>query len=255
MAGNFGQIVRRAEYAGVCVSERIHAQCAELQKHAHETLQVCLIVEGELVEEFDGIRLEGAPGTVIIRPAMAVHRDTFRTAFVRTLLVEYFRGPRFDVLFAARPAQLLCAGVMGEIGRELRATDLASLTALEGAVLQLAARMIRSSSDPHSALAARVRRKIDDVFPGRVDVGALAAELQVSRSHLFETFRRLEGKTVGEYVAARRLERARQLLAETSAPLSEVAVACGFADQSHLTRAFRVTVGETPAQFRRRTRG
>lgn len=252
MAENVGNVVRRAEYSGIRVSERVHSQ-HHLLRHAHESLQICAILEGELIEEFDGVGLTCVPGTVIVRPAMALHRDTFRTSTVRTLLVEYLRGPRFESLFSAACQPRLLRAPLRDIRRELRGLDVASGTALEGALLQLAARMIRSADEPQSGLAARARRRIDETLPRRVDAGALAAELQVSRSHLFETFRRVEGKTIGAYIAERRLDRARELLAGT-ASLAEISESCGFADQSHFTRVFRGDTGETPAQFRRRRR-
>ncbi|HJQ37428.1 MAG TPA: AraC family transcriptional regulator [Thermoanaerobaculia bacterium] len=254
MAENFGQIVRGAGYSGIRVSERVHSQRQHLQRHAHESLQICLVLEGELVEEFDGVQLQGVPGTAIVRPALALHRDTFRSATVRTLLVEYFSVARFESLFASaqRPRLLRDELCPDDIRRELRGTDTASATALEGSLLQLAARMIRSMHEPHGRLVAMARKRIDESMPRRIDAGALAAELQVSRSHLFETFRRVEGKTIGAYIASRRLERARELLTRTAAPLGEIAAVCGFADQSHFTRVFRAESGETPAQFRRR---
>jgi AraC family transcriptional regulator len=54
-----------------------------------------------------------------------------------------------------------------------------------------------------------------------------------------------------QYVIARRVERARQLLqAGTDLPLAEVAVEVGFSDQSQLSRHFKRLVGATPRQFR-----
>jgi AraC-like DNA-binding protein len=50
---------------------------------------------------------------------------------------------------------------------------------------------------------------------------------------------------------ARRIEAVQRRLLETSASLSEIALACGFADQSHLTRVFRAQVGQSPAHWRR----
>jgi AraC family transcriptional regulator len=50
---------------------------------------------------------------------------------------------------------------------------------------------------------------------------------------------------------ARRLDRARRLLAETAMPAKEVAAACGFADQAHLTRLFARRFGVTPSAFRK----
>ena len=58
------------------------------------------------------------------------------------------------------------------------------------------------------------------------------------------------GATPHTYLVARRVSRAKELLAGAS-PLSEVALACGFYDQSHFTRIFKAWSGVTPGQYRR----
>jgi AraC family transcriptional regulator len=72
----------------------------------------------------------------------------------------------------------------------------------------------------------------------------------VHRVHLAREFRDHFGLTVGDYVRRRRLARARHLLAHTDLPLSAAAADAGFADQAHLTRAFRAAFGTTPGRFR-----
>jgi len=254
MSDNVGQIVRQAAYDGVRVSERLHSGRTLLPRHEHDSLQLCVVLEGEFVEEFGELALECDPETVIVRPPMTLHQDTFRSAAVRTLLVEFSNGPRFDALFVAAraPVKQPRTAAARELICELRNTDVASATALEGVLLQLAAQLIRAPAA--TGWIAGARRRIDETLPRRIDADALAAELQVSRSQLFERFRRTEGKTIGEYVLQWRIEQARALLAESAAPLSEVAAACGFADQSHFTRTFRRESGQTPTEFRRTKR-
>jgi len=48
------------------------------------------------------------------------------------------------------------------------------------------------------------------------------------------------------------LQHARTAILESAAPLSTVAISCGFYDQAHLTRAFRRQYGITPARLRGR---
>jgi AraC family transcriptional regulator len=69
--------------------------------------------------------------------------------------------------------------------------------------------------------------------------------------HLARVFRRHLGCSVAGYVRRLRLERAATLLSLERSPISAVAHSCGFADQSHLTRALRRETGLTPATFRR----
>jgi AraC family transcriptional regulator len=54
-----------------------------------------------------------------------------------------------------------------------------------------------------------------------------------------------------EYVAVRRVERAKEMISSTRERLAEVALACGFADQAHLNRRFRDLMGVSPGRWRR----
>ena len=51
-----------------------------------------------------------------------------------------------------------------------------------------------------------------------------------------------------------RVDLAKRLLADARMTIIEVAAACGFAHQEHLTRVFRTWTGTTPAAFRRAAR-
>jgi AraC family transcriptional regulator len=78
----------------------------------------------------------------------------------------------------------------------------------------------------------------------------LAVEANVHPVHLTRTFRRRIGVTPGAYVQRVRLERAVAQLASGSS-LAEVALASGFADQSHFSRVVRASLGVTPRQLAR----
>lgn len=64
-------------------------------------------------------------------------------------------------------------------------------------------------------------------------------------------FRASFGQAPHAYVMDRRVERARSLLVRGQLPLKQVASVCGFADQSHMTRALRARLDTTPAALRR----
>jgi AraC-like DNA-binding protein len=63
-------------------------------------------------------------------------------------------------------------------------------------------------------------------------------------------FKQSAGVTPHHYLTQKRVERAQDMLAHTDLSLSEIALAVGFSDQSHMTRQFRQIVGITPGQFR-----
>jgi AraC family transcriptional regulator len=83
----------------------------------------------------------------------------------------------------------------------------------------------------------------------------LAHQVGVSRSHLGRVFKQTIGQSPFEWVRSKRIERAKQLLSEGRLPVAEIAIATGFADQAHLTRAFGRLVGVPPGAWRRRLSG
>ncbi len=83
----------------------------------------------------------------------------------------------------------------------------------------------------------------------------LAALTRLTPSHFGRAFRNSVGECPHEFVIRRRLERAQELMLSTDANLSDIALACGLADQSHLTRLFKRLVGESPRAWRRARSG
>lgn len=81
--------------------------------------------------------------------------------------------------------------------------------------------------------------------------GDLAALLHLSACHFSRAFRNSFGDSPLEYVIRRRMERAQGLMLSTDAPLSQIALDCGLADQAHFSRLFRRIVGESPSAWRR----
>lgn len=67
----------------------------------------------------------------------------------------------------------------------------------------------------------------------RNSIGVVAEMLGLSRSSFFIAFRNATGCAPYQWLLARRIEQARQLLRTTDLPLAEIALECGFADQSH----------------------
>jgi AraC family transcriptional regulator len=142
--------------------------------------------------------------------------------------------------------------------REFRRLDIASPLAMQGLVLELLAQTTRSGDSikrrrpPH--WLPQVRDLLHDRFPERLVLEEIAGAVGVHPVHLCRVFRQAYGCTLGDYLRNLRIEFASRRLATSSAPLAEIALAAGFADQSHFTKAFRRATGMTPAAWRRHFR-
>lgn len=89
---------------------------------------------------------------------------------------------------------------------------------------------------------------------GNTTLAEVATACGMSRSHFVRGFRKSTGVPPHRWLQQRRIERARDLLRQSRAPLREVAQATGFADASHLSRAFSRDVGVSPTLYRRSVR-
>lgn len=78
----------------------------------------------------------------------------------------------------------------------------------------------------------------------------LARQIGFSPYHFARLFRQTMGESPHQYVLRRRVEWAERLLEETDVPLADVALASGFANQSHLTQVFKRYRGLTPRAYR-----
>jgi AraC family transcriptional regulator len=78
----------------------------------------------------------------------------------------------------------------------------------------------------------------------------LAGAVALSRYHFARGFRAAMGMTPHEFVQKQRVAKVQLMLHRTRTPLHEIASACGFADQSHMTRVFKQHLGVTPGKYR-----
>ncbi|MDI4239073.1 AraC family transcriptional regulator [Bradyrhizobium sp. Arg237L] len=95
-----------------------------------------------------------------------------------------------------------------------------------------------------------VRCHIDAHIDQRISIEALAKLANLSVCYFVRAFKQSVGLTPHNYLIGRRVERTMELLSRTDLSLSEIALAAGFADQSHFARRFRQYVGMSPRDYR-----
>jgi AraC family transcriptional regulator len=102
--------------------------------------------------------------------------------------------------------------------------------------------------------ARKVLDHIDRHITSRVRVADLCALVWRSEAHFSRSFRGTFGYSPHVFVVRRRVELAAKYMLQTDMSLSDIAIGCGFADQAHLSKQFRVVTGGTPAAWRRANR-
>lgn len=107
----------------------------------------------------------------------------------------------------------------------------------------------------HALAPFRLRRALDFIeenLAAPIGVPEIATACGISPHHFSRTFRQATGSPPYAYLIRRRIVRAKELLATSCEPLTDIARQCGFSSLSQLSRAFRRDTGASPTAFRNR---
>ncbi|MEO1307688.1 MAG: AraC family transcriptional regulator [Pseudomonadota bacterium] len=162
-------------------------------------------------------------------------------------------GPVYETPFLDPALHTIAHRMWLEAARD----DSASALFVDSAALALVATLMRRAGDPPpvqpsgatARMLARVAEYVDANLEQTIGLDDLAGVANLSSFHFHRSFRAATGITPHRYVTARRIERARRLLA-TDMPAAQVAFACGFASQSHFGQVFKAATGLTPRAYR-----
>ena len=170
---------------------------------------------------------------------------------------------RSDVVFD--PCPQLNGAALDYVRRALCARAPPTALEMEGRALFLLDRVLalhvrsRPSGPKRGGLAPRQLRRVTEFMGDHVGqellLDDLAGLVGLSAKHFARAFRDSTGVPPHRWLTNQRIERARELLAAGDLPIAEIALICGFADQSHFTVTFKKATGLTPGAYRREMLG
>ena len=156
-------------------------------------------------------------------------RDPLVEAICLRLWDEAEAGPASDPLLLDSALHTLVAALLGRSGR----------------VIDSPGRRNRLAGGPLRAVLDHMESRLD----GPVSLSDLANVAHLSEFHFARLFKQATGLAPHQYLIRLRVERAKRLIRERRLSLAQIAAACGFTDQSQLTKHFRRIVGMTPRRF------
>lgn len=179
-------------------------------------------------------------------------------------LAEFLKttgGDPFEPIICERHERV--AQMIWMLDRELRDPGFASDLMVDGLVRAMTTLLARHGEPPATPedrlylSPVRLKRVLDHIEANLEKTLSLAELAQIaglSVFHFSRMFKLATGESPYHFVGSRRLARAERMLCETEVPLSELALDCGFANQSHFNAAFRKAMGVSPGRWRRERR-
>ncbi len=254
-----GETVRLRTIGPFTLRENLYASGLSLPKHSHPHAYITFVIEGAFRERYATRSILCRTGMIHYLPAGEVHENEI---LARSRCLHVSSDPSsFEQLqqpaVPQRPAEMIeltSTWLANRLYSEFSRQDAASAMAVEGLVLEILAQIARSEAADTSLLAPDWLKQATEIvesrFLERLSLTEIASEVGVHYVHLSRQFHKYNRCTVGELIRRRRVQYASHLLAHSRTPLAEIALTCGFSDQSHLSFLFKRYMGLSPSKFR-----
>lgn len=242
-----------------------HEAASVLPRHSHDLPTICCVHSGRFTEYYSGKAVDCGSGMVKVTPAGDPHWNRFDSAATLGVRIDVDRSRFADVPAVHRvldervfASHIVFERFAGRLISEMRTRDDASPVAVEGLLLELVGRLARvpdGQRTEHAPWLQQAHQMVAELHTTRLSLSGVATAVGVHPATLAKAYRRTFGCTVGEHIRVLRLERAADALARTARPLSDIALECGFYDQSHFSNVFRRRFSCTPGEYRTRLAG
>jgi len=198
----------------------------------------------------------------LCRPLTSVHLY-IRDSLLREVAAEIFAGDpdHAEILPCLGELDPVIEDLARAANHAMAGADASSSLMAEYLSRALAARLLtrsqtklQTSTSPTltQTQQSRVEAYIRAHLAHPIGLADLAAIAGTSQTAFARGFKRATGTSPYRYLMQERIGQARRMLTDTSTPIADIALACGFSHQEHLTRLFHREIGTTPAAYRRR---
>jgi AraC-like DNA-binding protein len=260
-----GTVVATRRVPGFQVVENHYPAGLELTSHQHEHAYLSYVLAGPYAETYgNATSVICAPRVLRYLPPAQTHANVFDEGshcLIVEVEAEALKRVEEHTKALDRPGEIqgiASTWLAQRLYHEFRQGDGLALVSLEGILLEMLAEGARHTGADRVAVIPRwlhiAREYLEANFLRQVSLAEIAAAAGVHRVHLSREFRRYFSTTVGEFLRRKRIEHACQLVSSTQIPLAEIAMTCGFSDQSHFSATFRRQIGLTPAKYRQTAR-
>jgi AraC family transcriptional regulator len=259
----YGDTLRMHEVAGFGLTETIYPPHFKIPQHSHERPYFGLVLWGTYAETYGNKARTCKPSMLVYHPSDEVHSQHFYQTEGRIFRMEvcpqWLRRLNERVLIQNKSADFfdnLVCQLAARLYYEFRELDEVSPLVIEGLALEIVGEVSRPATTVSKVLPPHWLQQARELIHARsfecLTLSEIALTVSIHPVYLAREFRRHYHCTVGEYIRRLRIEAACREMIRPDASLAEIAVACGFHDQSHFSKTFKRLMNVTPAAYRAR---
>jgi AraC family transcriptional regulator len=224
--------------------------------HYHENAYFTFLLKGRLAETNKKESCQLVPGSLLFHQWQDPHYNVKEPGYTRGFHIEISKawfethGVKQEALqgsFQLHEPKI--KSLVNQIYLETKILDSAS----ELSILQTIAAMQRNAESIATKAPkwlAIIKQILNDEYLNPLTLDYLAKAVNIHPVHLSREFPKYFGCSLGDYLRTIRIEKSTELLLKRNLSIMSIANTCGFSDQSHFIRLFKVAKGVTPAQYR-----
>lgn len=228
--------------------------------HYHENPYFSLTTFGACRDINKRETLECGTDSLLFHNSQEPHHNSKTDSLTRGFQIELTQDwcKRFEVDLDTLPRSIIVQNPNIKLGfyniyKESKLSDDTSNLTIDSLLLQILEKMCGAENSVFSTKPLWVK-KIEEILHANFDqplsLLKLSDELDIHWVHLSRDFSRYFQSNFSDYIRKIRIEKSLNLLRNKKLSLTEIALMCGFADQSHFIRSFKNFHGITPKKFR-----
>lgn len=237
--------------------------------HWHEHIELLFFIDGESKINTAGMEFSVRSGDLIVVNSNELHYKEKADSTKYNCMIlnpSFFSDIGLDSMKITSFIQQdkTVKKYFGEIFEEYEKKELGYKLALKGYAYELMLYLLRnySSNETGAISAAADSKRLSSVieyiskhYTEKLTTSTLASVCYLSEFYFCRFFKSMTGCTPVSYINSLRIEKALAFLNNTSASVTEIALAVGFDDVNYFSRVFKKAVGKSPTDYRKMQKG
>ncbi len=256
----YGQTNQTLLLDGLTLTDTVYTH-PKVDWHYHENAYFTFILQGNVIEGNKKETYNLSAGNLLFHNWQEAHYNIKPAGFTRGFHIEldqaWAKGLELDLFSIQGSLNIRNPEIkilMHRIFRESKINDATSNLAIHALLLELLGQMTyncKVSARKTPSWVKELRHLLSDTSTANWKLTELSDILSIHPVHLSRDFTKYFHCTLGEYIRKLKVEQSLCLLLDKNLSLTDVALACGFADQSHFIRTFKSIIHLKPSQYRK----